>query len=55
MSEYTPETEQEQVNTPGGCSNSVWIAAIVAVTVVTLACIVACTITAYVFLVNAPW
>ena len=55
MSEYISETDQVQSNTPGGCSNSVWIAAIVAVTVVTLACIVACTITAYVFLANAPW
>lgn len=55
MSEYTPETSQVQANTSRGCSNSVWIAAIIAVTVVTLACIVACTITAYAFLGNAPW
>jgi hypothetical protein len=36
-------------------SNSVAIALIAAITLITLCCIGACTLTAYIFLTNAPW
>jgi len=36
-------------------NDRVWVAAIVAICVVVLACICACTIIAAVFLTNAPW
>jgi len=56
MSEYDPQNAPlpaDQV--PMQRNNSVWIAAIIAFTIVTLACIAACTITTYAFLINAPW
>jgi uncharacterized membrane protein (DUF485 family) len=36
-------------------SNAVTIALIIAITIVMMSCILACTFTAYIFLVNAPW
>jgi flagellar basal body-associated protein FliL len=56
MSEYEPQNthlSDEQISMER--NRSVWIAAIIAFTIVTLACIAACTITTYAFLVNAPW
>jgi hypothetical protein len=56
MSEYEPQNappSDEQLSMER--NRAVWIAAIVAFTIVSLACIAACTITAYAFLVNAPW
>ena len=35
--------------------NTVPIVAILSVAIIVLACIVACTITTYAFLINAPW
>jgi len=56
MSEYDPENPPLPANhTPMQRNNSVWIAAIIAFAIVTLACIAACTITSYAFLINAPW
>lgn len=36
-------------------SNAVAIAAIIAMTIIMLSCILACTITAFAFLTNPPW
>jgi hypothetical protein len=56
MSEFEPQgAPLPDEQPPTERSNAVWIAAIIAITVVSLACIIACTITAYAFLVNAPW
>jgi hypothetical protein len=56
MSENEPQSASlPDEQPPMERSRAVWIAAIIAFTVVSLACIAACTITAYAFLVNAPW
>ena len=36
-------------------SNIVMVAIILAITIITLTCILACSFTAYIFIVNAPW
>jgi hypothetical protein len=56
MSEQSPEpipTYSEPTENKG--SNAVAIASIIAITIIMLACILACTITAFAFLTNPPW
>jgi len=54
--EFTPaEHEVQMDDSPSGCSSTVAIAAIVAFMIVSLACIMACTISMYAFLSNPPW
>jgi len=36
-------------------SNIVTVSIILAITIITLSCILACTFTAYIFITNAPW
>lgn len=55
MSEYSPETPPIQPSPPVRRSNAVAVTAIIAFTIVMLACITACTISVYAFLNNAPW
>jgi hypothetical protein len=53
MSELNPEPGQVQV--PRKRGSGVAIAAIIATTIVLLACIAASTVIVYAFLQNAPW
>ena len=55
MSEQAPETTQSGLYTSNNSDNKVAIIAIVATAFVVLACIAACTVVAYAFLINAPW
>ncbi len=55
MSEQAPETTQSDLYTSNDSDNKVAIIAIVATAFVVLACIAACTVVAYAFLINAPW
>ena len=55
MSELNSESTQVHIDSPQGLGNAVIVAAIAAATIVTLACIAACTVTVCVFLINAPW
>jgi hypothetical protein len=53
MSELNSESGQERA--PQKRGSGVAIAAIIAATIVVLACIAASTVVVYVFLQNAPW
>ena len=53
MSEFTPEPRP--VHPPRKRGSGVAIAAIIATTIVLLACIAASTVIVYAFLQNAPW
>ena len=56
MSEYNPEdTAQINMETSKSSGNAIAVAAIIAFAIVSLACIAACTIMAYAFILNAPW
>ena len=55
MSEETPESTQSDLYTSKSSGDKVAIIAIVATAIVVLACVAACTIVTYGFLVNAPW
>jgi hypothetical protein len=50
MSEFSSESRQGQNR-----RNSVLIAAIIAGTIIVLAVILACAVTTYAFIANAPW
>jgi hypothetical protein len=50
MSEFNPESTPVQNR-----SNAVLIAAIIAGTIIVLAVILACAVTTYAFIANAPW
>ena len=51
-SEINPQPPAESTESGG---NSVALAAIIAITIVTLACILSCTVTTVAFFINAPW
>lgn len=55
MSEEAPETVQADIYTSSYSDNKVAIIAIIATAFVVLACIAACTLVAYAFVINAPW
>jgi hypothetical protein len=55
MSELNLESTEAHVESPQRWGSAAVIVAIIAAAVVTLACIVACTVVAYAFLINAPW
>jgi hypothetical protein len=56
MSEQSPEPiPTYPASTEKKESNAVAIASIIAMTIIMLSCILACTITAYAFLMNPPW
>jgi hypothetical protein len=55
MSEEAPETIKTDIYTSSDSDNKVAIIAILTTAFVVLACIAACTIVAYAFLINAPW
>lgn len=55
MSEQAPETTRSDLYTSNSSDSKVAIIAIVATAFVVLACVAACTIVAYTFVINAPW
>jgi hypothetical protein len=56
MSELNSEAVQEPpVEVQESNNNSVAVAAIIAIVILTLACILSCTVMTVAFLVNAPW
>lgn len=55
MSEQTPESTQSDLYTSKNSGDKVAIIAIVATALVVLACLAACTIAVYMFLLNPPW
>lgn len=55
MSEQAPETAQADIYATSNSDNKVAIIAIIATAFVVLACIAACTLVAYAFVINAPW
>ena len=55
MNELNVESTEAHVESPQRWGNAVVVVAIIAAAVVMLACIVACTVVAYVFLTNVPW
>jgi hypothetical protein len=55
MSETTPGSDIPPLSTTQPRTNRVAIAAILAVTIILLACVLACASIVVVFLFNAPW
>lgn len=55
MSEINSEIAQSNVETTESAGNSVAIAAIIAIVIITLACILSCTVITVAFFINAPW
>ena len=56
MSEQSPEPLPTYIEpTEKKESNAVAIASIIAMTIIMLSCILACTITSFAFLTNPPW
>jgi hypothetical protein len=55
MSDESTGTTQTDIYATRESDNRVAIIAIIATTFVVLACIAACTLVAYAFVINAPW
>jgi len=55
MSEETPQPAPVTYRSSSDSGDKVAIIAIVTTALVILACILACTVVAYAFLINAPW